>query len=355
MKYATKEKLIEFYEKCEKEGIKELRDPFLKKKASQIAETIGICDISDIDDLFEIAKKNTFEERNRIKREGEERIRLVQIDKANKEDPKDYDLLSKYSDLYGNDKPIVMLNDQYAVTIGNLDSKIFSYMVMIGSADAFSRNAHQYKQYLHEKEYDWAVAGGIAQGIAGPAAGLANALDAQQKNVAVHQKNAGIDAVIDKLAVKGLIQSYDWSVELSKVKSQKQELENELQNKTEKLKYKVVGEENDSEAFSNIQIISVDYTISPIGSVRIFAKVYQKTPCYIYGNKAAYVDGTLAAKVFQNGVLIGVADLVLPFEGLKNNDAKNPLTLEGICLYNADPKESCTIEIIPKNLWKIEE
>lgn len=40
-----------------------------------------------------------------------------------------------------------------------------------------------------QKEHDWAIHGGIASGIAGPAAGLAAAADIQAKNAQIRAQN----------------------------------------------------------------------------------------------------------------------------------------------------------------------
>ena len=46
----------------------------------------------------------------------------------------------------------------------------------------------------HEKEGDWAIMGGLAQGIGGIGAGIAAAADTQIKNAEIRQRNARRDA-----------------------------------------------------------------------------------------------------------------------------------------------------------------
>lgn len=100
----SNEKLVDYYTKCESEGITEVNDAYSTKKAEQIANLLEI-DLSDgIQQLFSSAKKYTLNMRNEeeiIRRNKEQKAAL---EKAQHDDLEDYKKLTLHSDIYGAKK-----------------------------------------------------------------------------------------------------------------------------------------------------------------------------------------------------------------------------------------------------------
>ena len=124
----------------------------------------------------------------------------------------------------------------------------------------------------------------------------------------------------------------------------------EMQTQIERYELKVIGDQSDEDAYQYLTIDNCSSYITKIGSVHISVLAHINSSCNVYGNPNAHVDGTLAGQVFQEGRLIGVADLVSTLEGISFNET----TLKGIALCNADPDKKCEIVISPKNLWAME-
>ena len=99
------------------------------------------------------------------------------INSEKNEEQKKYNELIKYANYSGREKRIAMLADmqkKYAEAAKTLRD---------GASAVWSASQ------LKEKEGDWAIMGGIASAIVGPAAGMATALDSQAKTA---QENAQI-------------------------------------------------------------------------------------------------------------------------------------------------------------------
>ena len=203
---------------------------------------------------------------------------------------------------------------------------------------------------LKEKERDWAIAGGIANGIAGPAAGVASAIDAQLHNQRVRENNALIDKNLVAMGMYLSQKRFDTERKIDEVQKKIEELEQARSSEINQYKRKVLGEEDDDKVFDYVDIDDVKYSVTSLGSVLVKIVLHKNKQCNVYGNPHAHVDGSFIAKIFQNNYLIGIADLVLPLEGLRGS-----VTLQGISRCNATDHAQCTVEIIPKNLWVVED
>ena len=118
----TKEQLMAFYEKCEVERVYNLDDPFLERKAVQIASSMGI-NVTDIHEYFAKAKDVTVTFRRKEKEKKDAEIRKASIEKAKIDDSILLDKYSAYSDCYGNEKIIKMTTDDYLVSVNPLKKK----------------------------------------------------------------------------------------------------------------------------------------------------------------------------------------------------------------------------------------
>lgn len=346
----SRDQLISFYTRCEKEKITSINDKFEERKAEQIALAMGISFDKGIQKLFEAAKSITMQTREnaeiaRLKKESIEAKEKAFID-----DSKEYEKLTKYSDLYGAEKVIQMVSDDYKRKIEFSEAEYESLNSKAISAHEGANAVMKLTALTSEKEKDWAVAGGIAQGIAGGAAGLATAISVQNQNAAIRARNAENAKTAAKVSMMMGTQGYDYERKAAAAKNRVEALKYESACVIEQYRIKVIGEEDDETVFHSVAVDNIKYSISPIGSVKITCEISAKGDCTIFGDRPAYIDGTLCAKIFQDEKLIGVADLVLPMNGLK----KSVVTIKGICLCDADQNKPCRITVIPKNLWKME-
>lgn len=70
---------------------------------------------------------------------------------------------------------------------------------------------------------------------------------------------------------------------------------------------------------------------------------------YIFEKVPAVVDGTISADLYQEGVKVGSALLVLPMMGIGSTT-----TIEGICLNGAKPNVPYEVKYTAYRLWAME-
>lgn len=172
-----------------------------------------------------------------------------------------------------------------------------------------------------EKEKDWAVMGGIADGLAGPIAGIATAANVMQENAKIRAENEarrqwGVqqNQFMQNLALQAQRKS-PTPLTMSEIKS----------------RFSVDMTWSPKTLFSYLTILKKEATVDPItgaATVKVDWKQNDRTIC---------VDGALRAKLYsEDKKCVGCAYLVLPKTGTSGLQGN----MTGIC---AEPKRP-TIE-----------
>lgn len=184
-----------------------------------------------------------------------------------------------------------------------------------------------------EKESDWAVLGGIADGMAGPAAGIVTAANAIQDNARVKAENAARRA---------------WGVEQNAFY---QDLASQAEQKSpialsmEELqrKYAAILSWAPSTLFSLVSLSDTKVEVdAQTGAVTVSTSWSQK-------DKSICIDGSFRAKIYtSDGKCAGCAYLILPKVGTAGFKGR----LSGICAY-PKPSDSYTVKVEPANLWEL--
>lgn len=186
-----------------------------------------------------------------------------------------------------------------------------------------------------EKEHDWATIGGIAQGIAGPAAGMAAALDAMQDNERIRAENAERR---DWAKNQGLHYT-QLAIEKSMLKPRAHSME-ELKNH-----YAVLMSWSPKTLFTFLKFHNICAAVDhECGSVTVSANWQQV-------NKSLYIDGALRAKLYHDNNCVGCAYLVFPKNGTSGFKGK----LSGICSVPKEKSTAYSVKIEPINLWELAE
>ena len=184
-----------------------------------------------------------------------------------------------------------------------------------------------------EKEKDWAILGGIANGIAGPIAGASVALDAMVENEGIRQRN---QANKQFFAQKSLEMSFAAT-----------KLENELQEAPaleELKKYFEISRSRDiSTLFSkinfNITSISADKRTNS-ADIHVYWEHFDNNSC---------IDGSICAKLYSSyGSYVGCIYLPLPTFGTKKQSG----VLVGTCSLTDNTEPSKAV-LEPYDLWEI--
>jgi len=193
-----------------------------------------------------------------------------------------------------------------------------------------------------QREGDWAVAGGIASGIAGPAAGLAAAADIQRKNAEIRAQNDNLRTAVNTVTGHALM-------EISSRKNAAEKQLKKWREKEKKAELLLVQEYPAEELLKKLKPELVSAVQSDTGAVLIKAKI-SAVHGAIYDNVSAVADGTIKAVLWEGDTRVGEALLTLPYDGAKTGGTN----LEGICRSGPVLGKEYTVTFEPYKLWMIE-
>jgi len=181
-----------------------------------------------------------------------------------------------------------------------------------------------------QRESSSAIAGGIAHGIGGLGAGLLVASDVERKNAEIRRQNkANAPLAISAMDVmRNAAEEYDKRADYYSQKSR------------DALNAKI-WEHSDQKAFQQLIIGNVQTVVSKTGAVTVQAEFSRKDT-----DKNTVVDGTVAARLYQDGILEASAYFVLPVEGVSCKQVQ----LTAISTKPVDPAAKYKVEFEPIDL-----
>lgn len=212
------------------------------------------------------------------------------------------------------------------------DIEISNYCVAINSMKTIG--SLMQNSVYQEKESDWAVLGGIAEGVAGPVAGVVTAVNAMQKNQKVRERNA--ERVAWGNEQKNKFNNYAADAD-----------EERLDLIIEQRKYQNTYEANlmsdPEKLFSCISFSCKEIEWDSTTGVSNVSIVWKQN------NSSVIIDGALRAYIYsKNGEFCAYAHIILPKEGT----AKKRGELTAICTPII-PEREYEIVIKPVNLWEV--
>ncbi|MBQ6720361.1 MAG: hypothetical protein IJN20_08460 [Oscillospiraceae bacterium] len=319
----------EFFQKCKEEYVYNCISPADQARIALIGRRHNLTGTdSEIVEKFK-AGKNAVESREKQKR----------IDEAREREQKILDKNTKYQNYSGRDKRIRMCYDK-ASYYRQWEQ---AYITKMGKI-----NAHSYKAYraAAQKEQNWGIVGGIAEGLAGPAAGVMAAMDAQRTNAEIREYNQKLGTMIADIAVSSIL-SYNKSANRYRV--QAEEWEARLA-RAQTLLVQEYSKEQQKKMLYFMHPRVVDTTYSETGSIILEVLVKEGYES-IYGNVNARVDGFFTAQLWQGDINVGEAMF-----GMNWNGSEFEQRLTGVCwMPNLDTKnQKITVTFEPYNLWAIE-
>lgn len=329
---AHNQQLRNFYQMCQKAGISAIRTNKDLQKAQQIANTMHLNHI-DVK-AFYLEAVNLLEQEQQEKDTQARRKVEAELEKIRNAEREKCEKLEQYADYSGQEKRLAMLRSQYqtaserASTMRNASKVLCQPLVSA------------------PKEADWAIHGGIASGIAGPAAGLATALDIQQQNAANRaQADAINSAYVSSLVRSGVLEKAAQSEKQYKSEAEK------LHAQIQEAETALVADDSPQKCFERLCFDETTITVSETGTCSVMTYVYLKKNFTIFNNVDACVDGTILAEICDGSSVIGCAKLVLPVYGAN----KVADELEGMALFCGHPGGKYTVRFKAGNLWAMEE
>lgn len=328
-KVSLKEKL---YLDCKEAGITSADSRASIAKIKLIAENMGItCKESDLLELFNQAKED-----DDRKTKAEEVIAAEQLKEEQKvEAEKAVEESKRYVNYVGREKLVQMCFDE-ATKYRAIEKKCIEDENYIKNAgDSLYRSSR-------EKEHDWATHGGIASGIAGGAAGLATAMNIQQKNADIRARNDSLGYAIAGMQVQAS----------AKVRERKQEAIRNAEiweERVKNAKQRLVENLPEDDLLIRLSPSVVKMTPNEIGTIDIEVKISSTPGLLIYDTVPAVVDGHIKAVFWNNDTRAGEAVLSLPYQG-----AIRHTTLKSVFLPKDKSTTNYSVTFEPIDLWAIE-
>lgn len=264
------------------------------------------------------------------KNEKEARIRKLREAEASEEKS-----LNRYISLSGSEKRVKMLQDLAAScrdTIKKYDNQ---------SKETWSTTNNLYKLSA-QKESDWAVQGGIASALAGGAAGVAVAADAQIRNAQVRASNAQLSDSLNQAAAT--IQFDIWR----KQGDAKERLER-YEAEIEAAKMKLVEYPSQKYLLELLSPSIKETKISETGAINFWVTFNNDISLKIYDTVDAVVDGSFKLAIIDGKKLAGEAYFTLGKDG-----SADYLSLRGICASLPEGHKDYKFIFKPHNLFAIE-
>ena len=248
--------------------------------------------------------------------------RLAELRRAEEEE---YAKLNRYCSLYGKDKKITMLTDR----MNELRKQ----------ASSLDKGAKMIIRSTQKNERDWAIWGGVADGLAGPAAGIATALEIQAQNVSIRMQN--------EANMRAAMPVY---MSISNSAFDNRKYADMIEKEIQLVKEKLILEIAPNEVFSKLSVVNPIVEVSESGAYRVSATVQVKEKLYIFDNVPAVADGTIIAHVYEGDKEIGIANLVLPVNGVSSKTG-----VVGMGLFGAHPQKEQTVKFTAGKMWLLEQ
>lgn len=320
-KDAKKEELyLKFLDKCHEANIYQFETEREIQKGSLIANSLNL-NSSNLQKLYDEAY--ALFQRNETAKEN------LRLETIRQEERKLYNSCVKYAGMYGREKQIAMLTD------ARKEAK--------KKAEEARMANHTLRSMVTKSESNWAVAGGLVSGVAGPIAGALTAFDTEARNIQVRAQNqANLNAVAPML--------YSFNGNAAAHEAQA----NKIAEMIEDTKVKLISKDSPMECLGHLRFSNIEISVSETGTCFVKVKASVPKDIIIFGDTQAAVDGEIIANIYDNDKKLGSATMVLPAIGIPG---RSSVTLMGICLFcgGSAKGKAYNLKFSANNLWLIEQ
>lgn len=341
----------EYYYLCRDNQATMLNNEFGISKATQLAEQLIKQTDPDIDlaNCVEYLKKSSLErflEKGELLAKKTEERKLFekkQPQNANPNIPEKTFMqrASELAALSGSSKRVKMLN--------NLDSDYFSEIVRKINGEQALRQLGMIYAGQQQKESSWAIVGGIAEGIAGPAAGVIAAANTMENNRKIQEYNASVrKASMDIMSGIPTVAG-----DRLKLEKEREKVKEELKSVETKV---VLSKPTSEEIWKNITVGKAAVHKNPTGVLSMSVPVSLKEPFAldVPDNVRMVIDGVLRAEVWFEDKRIDNVYFPFPMYGIPSNMTAE-IILDGMCGRSVEFDGEYTVKIADtQNLWIME-
>lgn len=340
-----------FYRECKKANAIQMDNEFSRRKVRQNAEmlirkvspNINFDKCGHYLDLEQLSK--FLDEGSKLA--GEADVRLLAAQKTPRSaSPSNGEKTfirraDSVSRLKGNQKRVKMLSD--------LIQDFSQQIEAIKQGEEAMKTLGMIYMQQQKKEGDWAIAGGIADGLAGPVAGFMAASQVIENNREIQRHNEAMRNTSREI-LSGVVKT---SQNRYAIESQKEQAEERYKEAKEKIS---LSTPDSAEIWNHIQVGSYQIKKAESGVLHIALPVHIETPFVldVPANVKTVVDGTLKAEVRFEDKLIGTVNFPLPLYGIPANMTAE-VTLDGMLDRSVEFNGEYTLKMLDShNLWIME-
>lgn len=338
----------EFYDSCIQKGVKEVDSSFYFQKALIIARNIIASKEVPIEYhemyltekqiklYFSIGKENAEIKRN-------EWISTPHQAKPNETQRRNIELAQKLASAYGLQKRKTMLSDSLESVNEEIKKKQEGEDALRQLSFILASSAKE------EKPKDWAILGGIANGIAGAGAGIAVALDAMEENKRIEARNQRNREAVMNLSADIYSSSFEVSTSIGQLRTARDMLSNEIKKTDEKV---VLDDVKGSVLYNALELCSVEIFKTKNNILEVELTLNNSFVPDVPEGVHIVIDGVLSADIFANNIKVGSVYIPLPLYGIECGKKE---TVVGYCKYYMPEEQSYSFKINKYNLWAMEQ
>ncbi len=274
------------------------------------------------------------------KLEAEKRKEYERIERIKKAENEKFNELNRYAQCFGIEKRITMLSyerDNLKKSLKKLKSQRWDAESALSDAKKAQRQ--------QGRQGDWALRSGAATALFGPVVGAGVALQT------IHDNNSNLE--IKGMLMNGKIKNTQNKQEaLNVILREITKLENQIsdyERAIEETNQKLVADTHISNVFDSLKFTYKKASVSETGAITVTAFAELKKEINVFGEVPTVIDGTINAKLYQNGHLTGEAYMSLPKYGIGEK-----IKLEGMCLNRLNSDIPYEVQLEPYKLWYME-
>ncbi len=346
----------EFYSACVSAKCTDLQSPFCLQKAKLIADQIlekngikpeyhHIYDSTEkLAEYLEEGEKVELDRKERARQEAERIASMPHNADLRNEEKEAIALQNKVADLYGQEKRKFLLQN----TISKVEKRIKE--IEEGRKAAMELGVMISQSAAQEKTSDWAIAGGIASGIAGPAAGLAVAADTMRRNSEIETRNQANRAAANQLASSVMSSAFNSYSDTNALSAKRDALKEELNQTSTKV---ILDQIEQSEIIQSVNIADYDIKTTKSNALEISVSIQNTLEIKdVPPNVHLTVDGTFKGEVYAGELLVDTITIPLPLYGVVCGGKKSVTVYCGMYSKNKQPY---SLKTQPNKLWVMEE
>lgn len=347
-KNAINAHIDEFYDKCISLKITSIETAKEKEKLLVVAKSFGYQTMDEATKNYLIGKERDiaykeYKKQVEIAKKEKKNLQLQQeIEKKREEERQKYIFEKKISEITGKNKYISIIKDK----IKSLQAEYKE----IEKIDAFT-------PFMKHKKDNWGWIGGIADGIAGPGAGVMAAAEA-------HERNVNYNNAVDKFNTSLIQNGYD----PTKVEEAKRKKLKSIENKIKRMKEYVntidkalINDDSINSDFDKLNFTVNGSVLEDTLNLSLEVSIKVLEPITLL-EQDAIVDGSVLIKVLdKNNQKVGEAyynacdtrTYELQKAGFNNSKKRSVVAIPCGEKY-FDKKEKYHYEVAPVSIWTIE-